>query len=391
VSDVWQVPVSDVAAPAHAQATHPTLGQVMAGATVLVTAERRAAELAAALERRGATIRHAPALSMIPHVDDETLIAATRAIVAAPPDVVVVTTGIGFRAWIEAADAHGLAGPLLDLLAGTRIVARGPKARGAIQAAGLQADWVAESETSAEVAEVLLSEGVQGLRIAIQHHGAGADGLDDVFEKAGAQVASLVVYRWGPAPDPAAVRASAHAVADGEIDAVVFTSAPGAEAWLRAVEAEGLVDRVRARFVEGGTVAAAVGPVTAKPLESRGIVPLQPERGRLGALVRALVGHYEHIDSVALSTVAGSLVIRARVAVLDGKVLPLSPTGVAVLRLLAAAEGDVVPREEVLAALPGDSQDTHAAEVAIARLREAAGRRDLIRTVVKRGYRIELA
>ncbi|MDR7382935.1 uroporphyrinogen-III synthase [Promicromonospora iranensis] len=391
MSDVWQVPVSDVAAPAHAQATHPTLGQVMAGATVLVTAERRAAELAAALERRGATIRHAPALSMIPHVDDETLIAATRAIFSAPPDVVVVTTGIGFRAWIEAADAHGLAEPLLDLLRKTRIVARGPKARGAIQAAGLQADWVAESETSAEVAEVLLSEGVQGLRIAIQHHGAGADGLDEVFEKAGAQVASLVVYRWGPAPDPAAVRASVHALADGEIDAVVFTSAPGAEAWLRTVEEERLLDRVRARFVEGGTVAAAVGPVTAKPLESRGIVPLQPERGRLGALVRALVGHYEHIDSVALSTVAGSLVIRARVAVLDGKVLPLSPTGVAVLRLLAAAEGDVVPREQVLAALPGDSQDTHAAEVAIARLREAAGRRDLIRTVVKRGYRIELA
>ncbi|MFD7021257.1 uroporphyrinogen-III synthase [Promicromonospora sukumoe] len=363
----------------------------MAGATVLVTAERRASELAAALERRGATIRHAPALSMIPHVDDQTLIAATRAIVAAPPDVLVVTTGIGFRAWIEAADAHGLAEPLLGMLAGIRLVARGPKARGAIQAAGLQADWVAESETSAEVAEVLLSEGVQGLRIAIQHHGAGADGLDEVFEKAGAQVASLVVYRWGPAPDPAAVRDSAHAVADGEIDAVVFTSAPGAEAWMQAVEAEGLVERVRARFVDGATVAAAVGPVTAKPLEHRGIVPLQPERGRLGALVRALVGHYEHIESVALSTVAGSLVIRARVAVLDGQVLPLSPTGVAVLRLLAAAGGDVVPREEVLAALPGDSQDTHAAEVAIARLREAAGRRDLIRTVVKRGYRIELA
>lgn len=391
MNDVWQVPVSDFAAPAPARATRPVLGQVMAGATVLVTGERRAGELAAALERRGATVRHAPALSMIPHVDDETLVAATRALVAAPPDVVVVTTGIGFRAWIEAADAHGLAEPLLALLARTRIVARGPKARGAIQAAGLQADWVAESETSAEVAEVLLSEGVQGLRIAIQHHGAGADGLDEVFEKAGAQVARLVVYRWGPAPDPALVRESVHAVADAEIDAVVFTSAPGAEAWMRTVEEEGLLDQVRARFVGGGTVAAAVGPVTAKPLEHRGIVPLQPERGRLGALVRALVGHYEHIESVALCTVAGSLVIRARVAVLDGQVLPLSPTGVAVLRLLAAAAGDVVPREAVLAALPGDSQDPHAAEVAIARLREAAGRRDLIRTVVKRGYRIELA
>lgn len=384
----WQVPVSEAAQ--GVALPRPALGQVMAGCTVLVTAERRAAELAAALQRRGAEIRHAPALSMIPHVDDQTLLAATRAILAHPPDVVVVTTGIGFRAWFEAADAHGLAEQLTAMLRGVRIVARGPKARGAIQAAGLQADWVAESETSAEVAEVLLSEGVSGSRIAIQHHGAGADGLDDVFEKAGAQVASLVVYRWGPAPDPGAVVASADAAAVGEIDAVVFTSAPGSEAWMRAVEDAGVLSAVRERVEADLLVMAAVGPITAKPLEDRGIKTLQPERGRLGALVRALVGHYERIESVALVTVAGPLQIRARVAVLNGRVLPLSPTGVEVLRLLAAAGGDVVSRDQVLAALPGESTDPHAAEVAIARLRETTGR-DLIRTVVKRGYRIELA
>jgi uroporphyrinogen-III synthase len=388
VTGDWPVPVSEAAE--GAAMPRPALGQVMAGCTVLVTAERRAAELAAALERRGARIRHAPALSMIPHIDDQTLLAATRAIIADPPDVVVVTTGIGFRAWFEAADAHGLAGPLTAMLRDVRIVARGPKARGAIQASGLQADWVAESETSAEVAEVLLSEGVSGLRIAIQHHGAGADGLDDVFEKAGAQVASLIVYRWGPAPDPAAVVASADAAAVGEIDAVVFTSAPGSEAWVRAVEDAGVLSAVRDRVESDRLVMAAVGPITAKPLEDRGIKTLQPERGRLGALVRALVGHYERIESVALATVAGPLQIRARVAVLNGHVLPLSPTGVEVLRLLAAAGGDVVSRDQVLAALPGESTDPHAAEVAVARLRETAGKH-LIRTVVKRGYRIELA
>ena len=379
----WEGPV--------AEATRPALGQVMAGCTVLVTADRRSGELAAALERRGATIRHAPALSMVSHVDDDTLIAATRALLDDEPDVVVVTTGVGFRAWVEAADAHGVADDLLAVLGRARLVARGPKARGAIQAAGLQADWVAESETSAEVAEVLLSEGVSGLHVAIQHHGAGADGLDGVFATAGARVSALVVYRWGPPPDPAAVEASVRAAAAGEIDAVAFTSAPGAEAWMRAVEAQGLRDAVVARFADGEMVAAAVGPVTARPLESRGVPTLQPERGRLGALVRSLVGHYDHLESVALATVAGPLVIRARVAVLDSQVLPLSPTGVEVLRLLAAAGGDVVPRERVLDVLPGSSRDPHAVEVAVARLREAAGRRDLVRTVVKRGYRLELA
>ncbi|WP_425953685.1 uroporphyrinogen-III synthase [Xylanimonas sp. McL0601] len=367
------------------------LAPVMAGATVLVTADRRSSELAAALERRGAVVRHAPALSIVPHVDDEALVTATRALLADPPDVLVATTGVGFRAWIEAADAHGLADRLTTALAGTRIVARGPKARGAIQAAGLQADWVAESETSAEVAELLLSEGVAGLHVAVQQHGAGADGLDVVLAKAGARVTNLVVYRWGPAPDPAAVRDSVRAAAAGEIDAVVFTSAPGAEAWLAAAEEAKLGPQVLARLTSGEMVAAAVGPVTARPLAQRGVAALQPERGRLGALVRALVAHYEHVGSVALATVAGPLVVRARLAVLDGRVLPLSPTGLEVLRLLAAAGGDVVPRERVLEVLPGASTDPHAVEVAIGRLREAVGRRDLVRTVVKRGYRIERA
>lgn len=362
----------------------------MAGCTVLITADRRSAELAAALARRGADILHAPALSMIPNHDDEALLARTREIIDEPPDVLVVTTGIGFRGWIEAADAHGIVDALLAVLGRARIVARGPKALGAIQAAGLTVDWVAESETSAEIAELLLADGVDDLRIAVQHHGAGADGLDDVFAASGAKVVSLVVYRWGPPPDEDALRESVHAAACGEVDAVVFTSAPGAEAWLRVVESRRVADAVIARCVSGDLVAAAVGPVTARPLIRRGITPLIPERGRLGALVRALVRHYEGTETQALDTVAGRLQVRSRVAVLDGEVLALSPSGLEVLRLLATARGDVVPRDQVLEVLPGDSRHPHAAEVAIARLREASGARQLVKTVVKRGYRLEL-
>jgi uroporphyrinogen-III synthase len=105
--------------------------------------------------------------------------------------------------------------------------------------------------------------------------------------------------------------------------------------------------------------------------------------------VRAIVAHYGGI--VALPTVAGPLVVHRGAAVLDGHVLPLSPTGLEMLRLLVAARGSVVTRERLLDVLPGDSKDPHAVEVAIARLRDASGSRDLVRTVVKRGYRLELA
>ncbi|WP_100350833.1 uroporphyrinogen-III synthase [Luteimicrobium subarcticum] len=360
----------------------------MAGCTVLVTADRRSSELGAALSRRGATIRYAAALSMVPHQDDELLLAGTRRLLDAPPDVLVVTTGIGFRAWVEAADAVGIAEDLVRTLGRARIVARGPKARGAIQAAGLTADWVAESETSAEIAETLLDEGVQGLRIAVQHHGAGSDGLDEALTAAGARVEPLVVYRWGPPADPAAVEDSVRAVAAGEIDAVTFTSAPGAAAWIDVARRTGHLAAVAAHAADGSVVLAAVGPTTARPLLDAGIAPLVPERGRLGALVRALVTHYGGLQTLA--TVAGPLQVHRRAAVLDGRVLPLTPAGLEVLRVLASARGAVVPRDAVLDVLPGESRDPHAAEVAVARLRDAAGSRALVRTVVKRGYRLDL-
>ena len=38
-------------------------------------------------------VRHAPALSMVPHIDDAPLLEGTRSLLADPPDTVVVTTG----------------------------------------------------------------------------------------------------------------------------------------------------------------------------------------------------------------------------------------------------------------------------------------------------------
>jgi uroporphyrinogen-III synthase len=48
----------------------------------------------------------------------------------------------------------------------------------------------------------------------------------------GADVVSLTVYRWGSTKDPAGLRRSVELTGQGAVDAVVFTSAPGAAAGL---------------------------------------------------------------------------------------------------------------------------------------------------------------
>jgi uroporphyrinogen-III synthase len=370
--------------------SRPALSAALDGCTVVIAVDRRSLELAAALERHGATVRHAPALTIVPHIDDDALIAATRELVAHPPEIVVASTGVGFRGWMEAADEAGMLDELHAALSGAQIVARGPKARGAIQQAGLTADWVAESETSAELGEYLLAEGVTGRRIAVQHHGSGADGLDELFEQAGADVVSLTVYRWGPPPDAAAVSRSVVATAQGEVDAVLFTSAPGAAEWLAAAAREGVLDDIADLAGSGRVLMAAVGPITAAPLVDVGIAPLIAERGRLGSLVRAVVTHFGGGHVASLATTAGRLELRSTGAVLDGVHVPLSRTGTDILASLFDAGGGVVSRQRLQNALPRSGANTHAVEMAVARVREALGVPDLIKTVVKRGYRLNV-
>ena len=95
----------------------------LAGYTVAVTAARRKEELGALLDRRGARVVHAPAIRIVPLADDAELVAATRRVLGAPVDLVVATTGVGFRGWLEAADAWDL--PLVEHLRGARVLARG--------------------------------------------------------------------------------------------------------------------------------------------------------------------------------------------------------------------------------------------------------------------------
>ncbi|HEV7626392.1 MAG TPA: winged helix-turn-helix domain-containing protein, partial [Streptomyces sp.] len=82
--------------------------------------------------------------------------------------------------------------------------------------------------------------------------------------------------------------------------------------------------------------------------------------------------------------------IRGRAVVVDGELRPVQPAGMALLRALARRSGWVVPRADLLRALPGTGSDEHAVETAMARLRVALGTPKLIQTVVKRGYRLAL-
>jgi uroporphyrinogen-III synthase len=360
----------------------------LAGFTVGVTAARRADELGVLLQRRGAAVLHAPALRIVPLADDSELLAATKEIIEQVPDIVVATTAIGFRGWVEAADGWGLGEELLARLGDVRIMARGPKVKGAVRAAGLTEEWSPSSESMAEVLDRLLEEGVDGLRIAIQLHGEPLPGFVEALREGGAEVVGVPVYRWMPPEDITPVDRLLDATVGRALDAVTFTSAPAAASLLSRAEERGLLDEVLAALGHD-VLPACVGPVTALPLQSRGIDTIQPERFRLGPLVQLLC---KELPARARSLpVAGHRVeIRGHAVLVDGHLKPVPPAGMSLLRALSRRPGWVVARADLLRALPGSGRDEHAVETAMARLRTALGTPKLIQTVVKRGYRLAL-
>jgi uroporphyrinogen-III synthase len=357
----------------------------LAGYTVAVTAARRREELGNLLDRRGARVVYAPAVRIVPLADDAELRAATQQVLARPVDLAVATTGVGFRGWLEAAEAWHL--PLVEHLRGARVLARGPKARGAIRSAGLVDAWSPESESSAEVLEHLLSgaEGpLGGRRIAVQLHGDPLRELVAALRAAGAEVLTVPVYRWVLPEDVAPLHRLVSAVAAAAVDAVTFTSAPAAAGLLTVAGERGLHDAVVAAL-RGRVLPVAVGPVTAAPLDAVGVRCVQPARARLGALAREVVARLPERDPVV--GVAGrTLQVRGHGAVVDDRLVELDPGPLAVLRALAERPGAVVAGSVLGAALTG-REDGSAAEAAVAGLRAALGA-PLVEVVEDRGYRL---
>lgn len=361
----------------------------LAGFTVAVTAARRHEELAALLVRRGARIVAAPAIRIVPTSHDDQLQAATRECLARPADVVVVTTGIGFRGWMEAADGWGLGEQLRDCFGTAELLTRGPKAKGAVRAAGLAEAWSPESESTDEVLSYLLAEGVAGRRVAVQLHGEPLPDFCNALRDAGAEVVELPVYRWVPADDVRPLRKLVEQIATRVVDCVTFTSAPAVASLLTVAQDEARHDAVVAAL-SSDVLAACVGPVTAAPLERLGIPTVQPERARLGALVRTVVEELPVRRTREVRTGGHVLQLRGHDVVVDGTCVSLTTQQARVLAALVEGEGRVLSRTDLLrVAWPDTLADEHAVEMTVARLRTAlgpAGR--IVETVVKRGYRL---
>ncbi len=364
----------------------------LAGFRVGVTAARRAEEQIALLERRGAEVVHAPALSVDPNrIDEAALLAATRQVLAAPVDIFVATTGIGLKSWFTAAERWGLQERLLAHLGAAEILARGPKSVGVIRRFGLRELWAPESEEFEDVLGHLRGRDLAGRRIVVQEHGQSLSMAAHALRRLGASVETVAVYRVEGAEDPEPMFGLIEQIAARRVHAVTFTAAPAVAAMMAAATSTGQRDDVVSAF-QADVVASCVGPVTAAAFEMWGVPSVYPDRSRLAAMVKQLEAELpSRAEGTALEVAGHILLLHGDQVLLDGVEVKLSPAPAAVLQALLVNPGSVVSRRDLLAALPsGTAGSEHAVEMAVARLRAGLGTR-CVQTVVKRGYRLATA
>ena len=355
----------------------------LSGFTVAITADRRRAEQAELLQRLGARVIEAPVMRTLPLAADEQLRDMTDTLIARPPDVLVATTGIGMRGWLAAAQAWGIEESLLTALRTTEIVARGPKARGALQQADLDVAYQEPSEQIAPLIEHVRQRAHPGARIAIQLSGREIPWAIERMEGMSVEVVAVRVYRWAAAEDVEPARRLVAAVLERRVDAVTFTSEPSLEHFC-AVAGDDMPRLVQ--LFNRSVVAACVGPVTADACRALGIEdPCAPSQGRLGLMVWALANrlakNHRHLVVGPTQVVAQGRCLHA-----PGMTVEFTAREHALFELLTRNAGAVVSRETLLRHV-WRHHDDGVLDKTMSRLRRRLAPTGVdIDTVARRGY-----
>jgi len=358
------------------------------GFTIGVTADRRWQQQADLLARRGAEVLHGPTMATQYLADVAMLLEATDAVVAGV-DYTVVTTGIGVRAWFEAAETSGVADALGQAIGRSQILCRGPKAAAALQVAGVTSPPALLRESLAELLQPALGSGLRGATVAFQHHGSADATWVKRLASEGAEVLEVPVYRWHRPPSDAAAVRLVRSVCAGDVDAVTFTSAPAVANLVRIAADCDLDGPLREAFNHGGVIAACVGPLCAAGARAEGIQsPVAPEVGRLGLLVRVVTDALAR-RSVRWRSGGQSVVLQGRALAVGGTTLSLSDAEKRILARLAERPGSVVAKSTLARHLGATPR---AVEAGICRFRSRTGPsgRGLVQTVQGRGYRLDV-
>jgi len=257
---------------------------------VLSLESRRATEMASLIRTYGGTPIVAPSMREVPIADNPDALLFADALLRGDFELVILLTGVGTTALLEAIRAHQPIEPIISALERLHVAVRGPKPAAVLRALGLTPWLVApEPNTWRELLEALDAHSdafsLDGRHVALQEYGVSNPELVEGLQARGARVTSVPVYRWALPDDTAPLERAVSELTAGRIDVTLFTTATQIVHLLQVAARTGHEGAVLAALAR--TVIGSIGPTTSEELHRRGLTPdFEPSHPKFGILVR---------------------------------------------------------------------------------------------------------
>jgi len=256
------------------------------GIRVAITEHRYPEQLTQLLERLGAQVFSCPLLKETPIEDSSGARRFISLCENTAIDYIVFYTGVGVDILFKAVTKP-------EIIAQSKIVARGAKAVNALKRAGMRVDIVADSATTKGIIQTLSREDLKDKTVLVQLYGQEHSDLSAALQKRGATVIGVSIYSYTQASDTATIQELVKKILDRKIDAITFTSATQVPFLFRL--ADTLVDPAAFRKrLKKDVIVASVGDVTSQALRDAGVEPhVIPAEPKMGPMVKALADHFQ--------------------------------------------------------------------------------------------------
>ncbi len=249
---------------------------------------RRAIEIGRLIEKHGGIAHVSPSMQEVPLEKNKPAVDFAYRLITGEIDIVIFLTGVGFRYLLDTVSQHLETSKYLHALEDITTVARGPKPVAAMRKSGIEPTIrAAEPNTWREILTALDQHtSLANQTVGLQEYGTTNPSLVAGLEARGATVVSVPVYRWKLPDDQKPLEKNLQAIAKGEREVLLFTSAHQVTNVITVCQQLGLEKELQQQLPQ--LVVASIGPTTSEALRQHHFpVDLEPNHAKMGGLVSA--------------------------------------------------------------------------------------------------------
>jgi len=261
--------------------------QNFSGLAVASLESRRRDDMQRLIEKFGGRPFVSPSMREVPLEDHREAVDFAYGLITGQFHIVIFLTGVGFRQFLAKVERSLDKQRLLDALSDITTVVRGPKPAAAMREVGLTPTiQVPEPNTWRELLRAIDQQlPIFNQKVGVQEYGKTNSSLYAGLEARGAQVVPLRLYRWDLPEDTGPIRENVRAMAQGQRDVLLLTSAHQVVNMLHVSSEMGLEQALRVALRK--MLVGSIGPTTTEMLHHLDLpVDLEPAHPKMGHLVQ---------------------------------------------------------------------------------------------------------